>query len=104
MTERGKFIVFEGLDGSGKSTQLALLEQRMTALGRRVFRTAEPTGRDTGKAIRRALSGAEMRSSSELAALFLADRIAHNEWTVMGEGTIPYPEIIRYLEETEEKA
>ena len=78
MTERGKFIVFEGLDGSGKSTQLALLEQRMTALGRRVFRTAEPTGRDTGKAIRRALSGAEMRSSSEMAALFLADRIAHN--------------------------
>ena len=29
------------------------------------------------------------------------DRIAHNEWAVMGEGTIPYPEIIRYLEETE---
>lgn len=79
MDEAGKFIVFEGLDGSGKSTQLRLLEQSLSALGRRVFRTAEPTERDTGRAIRRALSGAQMRSTAELAALFLADRIAHNE-------------------------
>ena len=76
--ERGKFIVFEGLDGSGKSTQLERLEQRLRALGRSVHRTAEPTGGDVGRAIRRALSGEEPRSTAELAALFLADRIAHN--------------------------
>ena len=76
--ERGKFIVFEGLDGSGKSTQLAMLESRLADMGRQVFRTAEPTGGDVGRCIRRALSGAEIRSTAELAALFLADRIAHN--------------------------
>ena len=78
MAQRGKFIVFEGLDGSGKSTQLALLEQRLAAAGRRVFRTAEPTGGEVGRRIRRALSGAEPLPTAELAALFLADRIAHN--------------------------
>ena len=79
MEQRGKFIVFEGLDGSGKSTQLERLEARLRALGRAVHRTAEPTGGDVGRAIRRALSGAEPRSTAQLAALFLADRIAHNE-------------------------
>ena len=79
MAKRGKFIVFEGLDGSGKSTQLRLLEQRMTAEGRRVFRTAEPTDGAIGRRIRAALSGAEPASTAELAALFLADRIEHNE-------------------------
>ena len=79
MAQRGKFIVFEGLDGSGKSTQLALLEQRLAAMGRRVFRTAEPTDGELGRRIRRALSGAEPLPTAVLAALFLADRIAHNE-------------------------
>ena len=79
MEQRGKFIVFEGLDGSGKSTQLERLEARLRALGRAVHRTAEPTGGDVGRAIRRALSGAQPRSTAQLAALFLADRIAHNE-------------------------
>ena len=79
MAQRGTFIVFEGLDGSGKSTQLKLLEQRLTELGRRVFRTAEPTDGEIGRRIRRALSGAEPCSTAVLAALFLADRIAHNE-------------------------
>ena len=36
MVERGKLIVFEGLDGSGKSTQLKKLEQRLRAMGRQV--------------------------------------------------------------------
>ncbi len=79
MGQRGKFIVFEGLDGSGKSTQLRMLEQRLLALGRAVWRTAEPTGGDVGRYIRKALSGETPCSTSILAALFLADRIAHNE-------------------------
>ena len=79
MSERGKFIVIEGLDGSGKSTQIALLEQRLAARGRRVWRTAEPTGGEIGVRIRAALSGAQPCSTAHLAALFLADRIAHSE-------------------------
>ncbi len=78
MAQRGTFIVFEGLDGSGKSTHLKRLEQRLTAQGRRVFRTAEPTDGETGRRIRQALSGEKPCSTAELAALFLADRIAHN--------------------------
>ncbi len=79
MAQRGRFIVFEGLDGSGKSTQLRLLEQRLLVLGRRVFRTAEPTDGDVGRYLREALSGEKPCSTAQLAALFLADRIAHNE-------------------------
>ena len=78
MAERGKFIVIEGLDGSGKSTQIALLEQRLKALGRQVRRTAEPTDGEFGRRIRAALSGAQPATTAELAALFLADRISHN--------------------------
>ncbi len=78
MAERGKFIVFEGLDGSGKSTQLKRLEQRLRAMGRRIWRTAEPTDGEIGRRIREALSGEKPCSTAELAALFLADRIAHN--------------------------
>ena len=69
MAQRGKFIVFEGLDGSGKSTQLRTLERRLHALGRTVFRTAEPTGGDIGRSIREALSGEKPRSTAVLAAL-----------------------------------
>ena len=76
--ERGKFIVFEGLDGSGKSTQIAYLEQRLLALGRQVCRTAEPTEGEFGRRISAALSGAQPATTAELAGLFLTDRIAHN--------------------------
>ena len=79
MTQRGKFIVFEGLDGSGKSTHLKRLEARLRGQGRQVFRTAEPTDGEVGRRIRAALSGEKPCSTAELAALFLADRIAHNE-------------------------
>ena len=76
--KQGRFIVFEGLDGSGKSTQIRLLEQRLTAEGRRVHCTAEPTNSALGGMIRDSLSGNYPRRVEELAALFLADRIAHN--------------------------
>ena len=75
---RGRFIVFEGLDGSGKSTQMNLLCDRLQREGRKVYRTAEPTELTTGGLIRDALAGNYNRTPEELSALFLSDRIAHN--------------------------
>ena len=77
-TNRGRFIVFEGLDGSGKSTQIDLLCERLKKEGRSVVKTAEPTMLTTGGIIRDALAGNYPRSPEELSALFLADRIAQN--------------------------
>lgn len=79
MTDRrGFFIVLEGLDGSGKSTQAGLLAEHLRAMGREVFLTAEPTGSRVGGLIREALGGRLSCSPEELAALFLADRVRHN--------------------------
>lgn len=75
---KGKFIVFEGIDGSGKTTQIEMLEKRLKDEGKKVFRTAEPTDAPSGKALREALSGAVKRTPTELAAMFLLDRINHN--------------------------
>ena len=76
--KRGKFIVFEGLDGSGKGTQIRLIEKKLLKAGRDVTLTAEPTETALGGMIRDALAGNHMRTPSELAALFLADRVQHN--------------------------
>ena len=67
-----------GAPGSGKGTQTALLCAYLKSQGRNVYPTAEPTESVTGGMIRDVLSGARQRTSSELAALFLADRVAHN--------------------------
>ena len=75
---KGRFIVFEGIDGAGKSTQIEMLRQKLTGEGRKVFITAEPTASVTGGILRDALSGNYKRSPSELAAMFLSDRIFHN--------------------------
>lgn len=76
--EKGKFIVFEGLDGSGKGTQIDLLVEEMKRQGRKVYKTAEPTESSTGGMINDALAGFVKRDEYELSALFLADRIFHN--------------------------
>ena len=75
---KGRFIVFEGIDGAGKSTQIEMLRQKLAGEGRKVFRTAEPTASVTGGILRDALSGNYKRCPSELAAMFLSDRIFHN--------------------------
>ena len=80
----GKFIVIEGLDGSGKTTQIRLLAARLRAMGRDVAETAEPTTGATGGLIRDALSGFTPRTGTEIAALFMADRVAHNVNPVNG--------------------
>ena len=75
---KGRFIVLEGLDGSGKTTHIKHLNEDLLRAGRKVFATAEPTASSTGGLIREALGGHRKRSTAELAALFLADRIHHN--------------------------
>jgi len=78
MSKRGRFIVFEGIDGAGKSTQISKLAAKLKKEGRKVFETFEPTLSVTGGSLRDALSGNYKRSSTELAAMFLADRVFHN--------------------------
>ena len=74
----GRFIVLEGLDGSGKTTHIKHLFADLCKEGCKVYATAEPTSSSTGGLIRDTLGGHQKRSTSELAALFLADRIHHN--------------------------
>ena len=74
-----RFIVFEGIDGAGKTTQLDRTEKAFLDAGIPVFRTAEPTSSETGKLLRRALSGEIKKTPAELALLFTLDRAEHNK-------------------------
>lgn len=76
--EKGCFIVFEGIDGAGKTTQRELLSKRLEELGRKVYVTAEPTEFESGKKLREVLGGKIKKSDCEIAAMFTLDRIAHN--------------------------
>ena len=84
MKERGKFIVFEGIDGAGKTTQINLLANYLREQGRAVYCTAEPTETVSGGLLRDALSGASRRTVCEMAAMFVFDRITHNVNPVNG--------------------
>ena len=84
MKERGKFIVFEGIDGAGKTTQINLLANYLREQGRSVYCTAEPTETVSGGLLRDALSGATRRTICEMAAMFVFDRIYHNVNPVNG--------------------
>ena len=76
--ERGLFIVFEGIDGAGKTTQVELLAKRLGDMGRTVTLTAEPTGLPSGRALREVLGGKVKKSDCEITLMFTLDRIAHN--------------------------
>ena len=76
--KKGRFIVFEGIDGAGKTTQIELLAKRLSDIGENVSITAEPTDNESGRALRRALSGKEPHSECEMAVMFVFDRIGHN--------------------------
>ena len=82
--KRGKFIVFEGIDGAGKTTQINLLANYLREQGRTVYCTAEPTETVSGGLLRDALSGATRRTICEMAAMFVFDRINHNVNPVNG--------------------
>ncbi len=69
------FIVFEGIDGSGKSTQLKLLEDKISST--EAFFTAEPTNLHTGKFLRSILKGEVEAHPTTVVHLFAADRAEH---------------------------
>lgn len=71
------FIVIEGLDGSGTTTQARFLEETFVDSGISVLRTAEPTSSFIGRAIRKILRGEERVEAGVLARLFAADRQNH---------------------------
>lgn len=84
MTAPGLFISFEGIDGSGKSTQARLLAETLRANGRDVIATREPGGAPGAEAIRRLLvEGDPARWSAETEILlFNAARRDHLERTI----------------------
>ena len=73
-----RFIVFEGIDGSGTTTQAALLAERLEARGVDVVRTREPGGTPLGEGLRRLLldPASHMEDSTE-ALLYAASRAQH---------------------------
>lgn len=75
---RGKFIVLEGMDGVGKTTQLKLLSYRLSKLSIPHYVTSECTNGPIGKLIREEfLSGKQKIDQDALDMLFTADRIQH---------------------------
>jgi dTMP kinase len=68
---RGRFIVVEGIDGSGKSTMAARLARDLSRRGRRVVRTREPGGTRLGESIRAVLLDAKNSEMVPMTELFL---------------------------------
>ena len=68
---RGRFITFEGPEGSGKSTQLRLLGERLRKAGQDVLQTQEPGGTPIGIQIRHVLLDAKNRELCPTAELLL---------------------------------
>ena len=77
-----EFVVFEGIDGSGTSTQIAALKKRLE--GKKVFFTCEPTDLETGKFLRKVLKGEIAVAAQTATYLFATDRCEH----VYGKGGI----------------
>lgn len=74
---RGIFIAFEGIDGSGKSTQVRLLSDRFRKQQIPFYTTMEPTDGPIGSIIRQVMAGRMQAHPKVVAALFAADRLDH---------------------------
>jgi len=85
MSSTGLFLTFEGMDGSGKTTQMRRLAERLRAGGRTVVETAEPGGTAIGREIRRILldsANQELSPAAEL-LLYFASRAQNVDETIL---------------------
>jgi len=81
--KRGLFITFEGMDGSGKTTQMHRLAGRLRTMGRTVLETAEPGGPPIAQKIRRILLDSahqELSPTTELLLYFASRAQNVDEW------------------------
>ncbi|MDO4615797.1 MAG: dTMP kinase [Lachnospiraceae bacterium] len=84
MNHKGKFFAFEGIDGSGKGTQIRLLTEHLRKEGIPFFQTLEPSDSPTGALIHQVMIGRIQMPNDALAALFVADRLDHVQNPVNG--------------------
>ena len=85
MQTRGRFITFEGIDGSGKTSQMRLLAERLRREGCEVLEAVEPGGTPVGAQIRRILLDAanqDLRPTTEL-LLYFASRAQNVEQCIL---------------------
>ncbi|HUP02740.1 MAG TPA: dTMP kinase [Bryobacteraceae bacterium] len=83
MAKRGLFITFEGMDGSGKTTQMHRLAERLRGMGRTVVETVEPGGPPVAMKIRRILLDAanqELSAVTEVLLYFASRAQNVDEW------------------------
>jgi dTMP kinase len=72
LTERGRFITLEGIDGAGKSTQFDAVAQTLRARGLRLLQTREPGGTPLGEALRELMLNESMTPTTETLLMFAA--------------------------------
>jgi dTMP kinase len=75
--QKNFFIAFEGLDGSGKSTQVRLLAEKLKGQGLKIYTTAEPTTSRIGHIIKDIFKHKMEADHRTIAALYAADRLDH---------------------------
>src|SRR5580704_7139481 len=93
MAKRSLFLTFEGMDGSGKTTQMRLLAERLRRQGRAVLESAEPGGTPIGMQVRRVLldsANQELRPTAELLLYFACRAQNVDQWILpaLTEGKI----------------
>ncbi|MDR2688260.1 MAG: dTMP kinase [Azoarcus sp.] len=74
MEKRGYFITFEGIDGAGKSTQIATLVEWLRGRGLEVVYSREPGGTELGERLRALLLSVDMHVETEAMLMFAARR------------------------------
>lgn len=88
---RGKFIAFEGIDGSGKSTQIKALKKHLESRGMKCYVTREPSDSPMGALAHQCMTGRVITDDETIALLVAADRVDHLHNPVNG--------LLRKLEE-----